>query len=215
MGIVIDHEARKRAIITKSILLFAEQGYDHVTYQKIADKCRIARTTLYKYFPSKRKIFNTAIWEVSYLLIDCFNEAHTSKASALTRLERVMAAVFQLLFEHHHLLTVILDYVLAAHRQEEDLSYYIRSHTIGLRRVIHSLIVEGIRTGELRKLDAKLATDLVYTQLESAILRITVSRNADRDQFISMFHLTAQALKAPPPSKNAARRTATPPEARP
>ena len=61
MGIVIDHEARRRSIIAKSIRLFSEQGYDGVTYQKIADSCAFARTTLYKYFRNKREIFSTAI----------------------------------------------------------------------------------------------------------------------------------------------------------
>ena len=201
MGIVIDHEARKRDIIAKSIQLFAEQGYDGVTYQKIADSCSIARTTLYKYFHSKRQIFNAAIWEVSYLLIDRFAEALASKTSALTRLERVMAAVFQLLFERHVLLTVILDYVLASQRAgtDEDLARNIRSHTIGLRRIIHSLIIEGIRTGELRKLNARLATALVYAQLEAAILRLTVSKNADYKQSIAMFHQTVETFKVPAP----------------
>ena len=199
MGIVIDHEARKRVIIAKSIQLFAEQGYTGVTYQKIADSCSIARTTLYKYFHSKRQIFNTAIWEVSYLLIDRFAEALASKTSALTRLERVMTEVFKLLFERRVLLTVILDYVLASQRENQDLSRIIRSHTIGLRRIIHSLIIEGIRTGELRKLNASLATDLVYAQLEAAILRLTVSKNADYKHFVSMFHQTVETFKVPAP----------------
>ena len=211
MGIVIDHEARKRAIIKKSIQLFAEQGYDGVTYQKIADSCSIARTTLYKYFHSKRQIFNTAIWEVSYLLIDRFAEALASKTSALTRLERVMTEVFKLLFERRVLLTVILDYVLASQRKAHDkkrgsdnfdLSRNIRSHTIGLRRIIHSLIIEGIRTGELRKLNASLTTDLVYAQLEAAILRLTVSKNADYNHLVSMFHQTVETFKAPILPKN-------------
>ncbi|HRR34689.1 MAG TPA: TetR/AcrR family transcriptional regulator [Kiritimatiellia bacterium] len=199
MGIVIDHTARKRLIIAKSIQLFAEQGYDGVTYQKIADSCAIARTTLYKYFRNKRDIFNTAIWEVSYLLIGRFNEALSSKTSALTRLERVMTAVLQLLFEQRVILTVILDYVLASQRAGHDLSRVIASHTIGLRRIIHSLITEGIRRGELRKLNAGLTTDLVYAQLEAAILRLTVSQNADYEQLLSMLRQTLETFRAPVP----------------
>lgn len=199
MGIVIDHEERKRIIISKSIQLFAEQGYDGVTYQKIADCCGIARTTLYKYFRNKRDIFNAAIWEVSYLIIGRFNAALSSKTSALSRLERVLTAVFQLLFEQRVILTVILDFVLASQRAGHDLSRNIHSHTIGLRRIIHSLITEGIRTGELRKFNPGLATDLVYAQLEAAILRLTVSQNADYDRSISLFLQTIETFKAAQP----------------
>jgi len=92
---------------------------------------------------------------------------------------------------------VILDYVLASQRAGHNLSRNIHSHTIGLRRIIHSLITEGIRRGELRKLNAGLATDLVYAQLEAAILRLTVSQNADYDQIISMLRQTIETFKAP------------------
>ncbi len=198
MGIVIDHEARKRLIITKSIQLFAEQGYDGVTYQKIADGCGIARTTLYKYFRSKRTIFNTAIWEVSHLLIGRFTEALATRTSALDRLERIMVAVTQLLFEQRVMLTVILDYVLASQRAGQNLARNIESHTIGLKRIIHRLIVEGIRNGELRKnIKAGLATDLIYAQLEAAILRLTVSQNADYEKIILMLRQTIDTFKSP------------------
>jgi len=197
MGIVIDHAARKRDIIAKSIQLFAEQGYDGVTYQKIADSCAIARTTLYKYFKNKREIFNTAIWEVSYLLINRFDEILASKTSAVNRLDRIMCAVLQLLFEQRVILTVILDYVLAAQRAGHNVKRPITCHTIGLRRIIHRLIIEGISKGELRDVDIALATDLVYSQLEAAILRLTVSQNADYDELAAMLHQTIETLKNP------------------
>lgn len=197
MGIVINHAARKRDIIAKSIQLFAEQGYDGVTYQKIADSCAIARTTLYKYFRNKREIFNTAIWEVSYLLISRFDEVLSSKVSAVTRLDRIMCAVLQLLFEQRVILTVILDYVLAAQRAGHNMKRIITCHTIGLRRVIHRLLIEGVRRGELRKVNITLATDLIYAQLEAAILRLTVSQNADYDELTAMFHQTIETLKNP------------------
>ncbi len=197
MGIVIDHTARKHDIIAKSIQLFAEQGYDGVTYQKVADCCGIARTTLYKYFRNKREIFSTAIWEVANLLIDRYAEILPAQTSAVNRLDRVIHAVLQLLFEQRVILTVILDYVLAAQRAGHNVSRAIARHTIGLRRVIQHLVVEGIRTGELRKMSAHLATDLIYAQLEAAILRLTVSQNARYDELAEMIHQTIENLKNP------------------
>ena len=37
-------------ILDRSLQLFAEQGYQSVTFQKIADRCGLSRTILYKYF---------------------------------------------------------------------------------------------------------------------------------------------------------------------
>jgi AcrR family transcriptional regulator len=195
MGIVIDHAARRRAIIAKSIQLFAEQGYDGVTYQKIADSCGIARTTLYKYFHSKRQIFNYAIWEVARILIDRFAEILNPNEAVVVRLDRLLHAVLQLLFEQRIILTVILDYVLAAQRTGQDLARVIASHTIGLRRIIHSLIVEGVRKGELRNISARLATEQIYALLEASILRLTVSQNADYNELSALFHQSIENLK--------------------
>ena len=203
MGIVIDHEARRRAIIAKSIQLFAEQGYDGVTYQKIADSCSIARTTLYKYFHNKREIFNYAIWDVANLLIGCYKEILTSKDNVIVRLARILDAVLRLLFEQRVILTVILDYVLAAQRAGHNLERSITRHTIGLRRIIQRLLVEGIRKGELRQVDVRLATELLYAQMETAILRLTVSQNADYSELSAMLHHTIETLKNPAARSNA------------
>ena len=197
MGIVIDHEARRHAIIAKSIQLFAEQGYDGVTYQKIADSCAIARTTLYKYFHNKREIFNYAIWEVANILIGCYKEILSSRENVITRLEHILDAVLRLLFEQRIILTVILDYVLAAQRAGHNMERDITRHTIGLRRIIHRLLVEGVRKGELRKVDIRLATELLYAQMETAILRLTVSQNADYDELSEMLHQTIESFKNP------------------
>jgi AcrR family transcriptional regulator len=197
MGIVIDHEARRRAIISKSIQLFSEQGYDGVTYQKIADSCGIARTTLYKYFHNKRQIFNYAIWEVAGILIARFGEILDPRESVVTRLDRLLHAVLQLLFEQHVILTVILDYVLAAQRTGQNLARDIARHTIGLRRVIHRLMVEGIRKKELRNVSAGLATEQLYAILEAASLRLTVSQNANYDELSALLHQAIENLRNP------------------
>lgn len=210
MGIVIDHAARRRDIIAKSIQLFAEQGYDGVTYQKIADNCGIARTTLYKYFHNKRQIFSTAIWEVANMLTGRYAEILPSKASAVGRLDRVIHAVLQLLFEQRVILTVILDYVLAAQRAGHNLERTINRHTIGLRRIIHRLVVEGIRNGELRDINATLATDQIYAQLEAAILRLTVSQNADFDELSAIIHQTIENLRTPSPNPKAGKPPSNP-----
>lgn len=188
MGIVIDHQARKREIVVNSITLFAEQGYNGVTYQKIADRCHVGRTTLYKYFRNKREIFSTAIWEVANLMVDRYAEILPMQVSVSERLDRIVHAVLELLFEHRILLTVILDYILATQRSGHNMQRSIARHTIGLRRIIHRLIVEGVRTGELRVHSTRLAADTIYAQLEAAVLRLTVSQNANQQELSNLLH---------------------------
>ena len=195
MGIVINHEERRFAIITKSIQLFAEHGYDGVTYQKIADSCGIARTTLYKYFRNKRQIFNYAIWEAARISNQRFQQLLNPKDSAFTRLDRLMHTVLTLLFERNIMMTVILDYLLAAQRAGTNVERNIRRHTVMFKRILHRLILAGMKNGEIRRMDSHLATELLYTQLEAAILRLTVSQNADYDELSALIRQVLKLLK--------------------
>ena len=43
MAIVVEHEKRKREILEKAMELFCRDGYEDVTFQKIADACGITR----------------------------------------------------------------------------------------------------------------------------------------------------------------------------
>jgi len=64
MAIVVEHDKRKKEILEKSLDIFVEEGYEDVTFQKIADRCGITRTTLYIYFKNKREIF---LWSIKQL----------------------------------------------------------------------------------------------------------------------------------------------------
>lgn len=195
MGIVIDHNARRHTIIAKSIQLFAEQGYNGVTYQKIADVCGIARTTLYKYFKNKREIFNYAIWEETNRFFRKFRETPSENEPAVARLERLMVGVIDFLFDQRLLLTVILDFLLAAQRAGQDLRRNIMDHTFGIRRPIHRLLVQAIAAREISPISARAATELFYMQLESTVLRLTVSQNANREELVNLVHNFIQILE--------------------
>ena len=53
MAIIVEHEKRRHEILDKALEVFVDEGYEDATFQKIADKCGITRTTLYIYFKNK------------------------------------------------------------------------------------------------------------------------------------------------------------------
>ena len=63
MAIVVEHDKRKQEILQKSLDVFIEEGYEDATFQKIADRCGITRTTLYIYFKNKHEIFLGSIFD--------------------------------------------------------------------------------------------------------------------------------------------------------
>ena len=68
---------------------------------------------------------------------------------------------------------------MAMKRSKHDMTRRIMTFTIGLKRILHTLLVGGIHHGEFRA-DANpdVYTDLLYAQFESAVLRLSVSGDA-------------------------------------
>lgn len=175
----VDHTARKKEIITQSIRLFAEVGYKDVSFREISERCGISRTILYRYFRNKRQIFDTAI----VFLMDTVVQRHKaivhSKQPVAVRLREICTMVTAQMFDNREFLCVILDFILSLKRGGFDPTRRILKFTIGLKRIVHTLLVLGIHKGEFRPdVNAELFTDLIYAQFESLVLRLTVSGDA-------------------------------------
>jgi len=198
MGIVVNHEARRRDILEKSLRLFAEQGYNDVTFQKIADRCGIARTTLYKYFRHKREIFDYTIRLSTAELAQTYVELTSTALPACEKIRNVLNHVLLAIFRHRLLLTVILDYVLSVQRTGRAMRKPIERHTIGLKSLLRRLLKEGIATGEIPPVPVGVACNLLYGIMESAILRITISENARLDEIKAMIDKTVDGLRVHP-----------------
>ena len=102
-----------------------------------------------------------------------------AKLPASIRLRQICTAVTATLFDNREFLSVIIDFVMAMKRSKHDMTRRIMTFTIGLKRILHTLLVGGIHHGEFRA-DANpdVYTDLLYAQFESAVLRLSVSGDA-------------------------------------
>ena len=179
MKAIVDHRARKQVIIANAIQLFARQGYNDVTFQDLADSSGIARTILYRYFKNKRQIFDAAIFLALDRVVQKHAEIMRAKLPASVRLRQICTAVTATLFDNREFLSVIIDFVMAMNRGKHDMTRRIMTFTIGLKRILHTLLVGGIHYGEFRAdVNPDVYTDLLYAQFESAVLRLTVSGDA-------------------------------------
>jgi AcrR family transcriptional regulator len=177
MSIVVEHEKRRNEILEKSLDVFVDEGFENVTFQKIADRCEITRTTLYLYFKNKREIFN---YSIKMLLAKveadirkiCFN----TKTGSIVKITKVMLNILQHFEENRLLLWVILDYLLHLAKNNIDPGRRVRRRTVKLRHILASLVIEGIKKGELKKVSIKTADDFLYSFIEAAIFRLVVMR---------------------------------------
>jgi AcrR family transcriptional regulator len=196
MSIVIEHEKRRQEILEKALDVFMEEGFEDVTFQKIADRCNITRTTLYIYFKNKREIFNYSIKQLLGEMEENLLLVRKNKdLGCADKLVRVLSFIIERLEENRRLLSVILNYLL--YRSGGDLSAddRVRRRTIRLRHILATMVIEGIRAGELLPVNVRAADDLLYGLIESAIFRLVVLKHPAAEELKQAAELAVRRLQ--------------------
>lgn len=57
-------EKTKLDILDKTILLFAEKGFDRVSFQQIADECKVSQSAVMHHFPNREQLLKGVIHRV-------------------------------------------------------------------------------------------------------------------------------------------------------
>jgi AcrR family transcriptional regulator len=195
MAIVVEHEKRRFEILEKALDIFIEEGYEDATFQKIADRCGITRTTLYLYFKNKREIF---VWSIKQLTDGVEKDLRVTMArNDLThpqRLESVMYTILDRCTENRRLFNVVLTYLLQAQKTGKDPDSRVKRRTIRLRHLLSQLLIAGKDSGAFRISNVKDANDLFYGLIESAIFRIAILDHANADDIKSSISLAVQGI---------------------
>lgn len=187
MTIIVDHKERRQQIMSKTLRLIGERGYQEVTYQQIADVCGLSRTTLYKYFKNKREIFDLAVLELVESIGKQFEAAVKERAhlSASDKIRMLYESVMETMTKDPALIQAIIEYLISLRRRGEPVMKRIRRHTIGMHRLLTKLFREGVDSGEFKPLDCYCAAEMVYAFLETATMRLTLMETFDRDLFVT------------------------------
>jgi AcrR family transcriptional regulator len=175
MSIVVEHEKRRKKILEKALYVFVDEGFENTTFQKIADYCGITRTTLYTYFKNKKEIF---IYSIKQLLVEIEEGIQRIRRDAsldsVEKITRVLTDIFRHLEEHRRLLAVLLDYLLYLSKSNIDPEQRVRRRTFKLRHILTTLVIEGIKSGELKAVNIKTTNDYFYSLVEAAVLRLVI-----------------------------------------
>ena len=196
MSIVVEHDKRRSKILEKALEVFVDEGYENTTFQKIADRCQITRTTLYIYFKNKKEIFNFSIKHFLQMLEDNINcISKKTDISCAEKLIQVMIAIIERLEENRRLLSVVLDYLLYTYKGDHDPIYRARRRTVRLRHIQTALLVQGIKSGEFSpSINVKDANELLYGFVEAAFFRLAVLRRNSVDELKGAMKLAVGRL---------------------
>lgn len=151
---VREKRARRRAeILHAALIAFRESGYHATTLDDIAERLGVRKTALYHYFPDKESILyechRESLAEIERLL----REASSCCDKASERLG-------YLIREHVRVMTDTLEGSPLAF-EVPALSPERRAEIVAARdryeRTLRKFIVQGIKDGEFREVDPKLA----------------------------------------------------------
>jgi AcrR family transcriptional regulator len=198
MSIIVEHEKRRQNILNKALDVFVDEGFEDATFQKIADRCGITRTTLYIYFKNKKEIFNYSIKQLlSTVEAELAGVRAGASLNTVDKLIRVLSRIIELLEKNRRLLSVILDYLLHVSRSNGDPNYRVRRRTLKLRHILATMVIDGIKAGEIISMNVKTVDDLFYPIIEAAIFRLAVLKQESVDDLKASAALAVRLMARP------------------
>ena len=196
MAIVVEHDKRKHEILEKSLELFTREGYDDVTFQKIADACGITRTTLYIYFKNKREIFTWSIKQMTGELESRLMEILGDKnLSAEECLRQLMYWVIDTCEQNRPLFNVLLIYLINLQKTGVSAEERVNRRVIRIKHLLSMIIIEGQKRGEFKKTPVKAVNNMLYSLVESAIFEIAVLNKKDVSEVKASIDLVVEGLQ--------------------
>jgi len=197
MAVAVEHDKRRKKILEKALVVFIKDGFEDATFQKIADRCGITRTILYLYFKNKREIFTYSIKQLLLNVEEDINTIRSDKSlSCAEKLTGILLVVFKHLEKNRQLLSVILDYLLYLSKGDVNPEERVRRRTVRLRRILSSMVLEGIKSGELKKVKVKPAHDYLYSFVEAGIFQLVVLKRKNLDELKEAVVLAVKQLEA-------------------
>ncbi|MBQ6782165.1 MAG: TetR/AcrR family transcriptional regulator [Treponema sp.] len=197
MAVIVEHDKRKEEILEKSLNLFCNQGFDDVTFQKIADACGITRTTLYIYFKNKHEIF---VWSIKQLTTKIEKQiVQIIKKEALPPDETLRKTLFLIVdkcCEYNKLFAVLLTYLIQLQKQGIDPNERVHRRVLRIVHFLSTIIIRGQNEGVFRMLPVKDVNDMLYATIETAIFRIAVLNQKDVSDVKNIINMAIRGITA-------------------
>ena len=190
MAIIVEHDKRRKEILEKSLEVFASEGYEDVTFQKIADRCGITRTTLYIYFNNKRDIFlgslKQVLSEMEFSIKEIVSDSSLSAEQALRKMGGIIVDYCE---QNVKMFSVLLDYLLQLKKTGADTNEKVTRRVLRLRHLTSTLIIRGTQNGEFKNLNVHKVNELIYSLVESSLFRIAVLNQTDMTEIRDALNL--------------------------
>jgi TetR/AcrR family transcriptional regulator len=155
---VREKRRRRRAEILRAALrAFGERGYHATTLDQIAEQLGVQKTALYHYFPDKEAILYACHRESLAEVQRHLKEARAHEASVVGRLGHVIREHVRVMIDTLEGSPLAFE-VLALSPEHQEKVVAARDR---YERALRALIDEGVKKGELRPVDPKVAVFVI------------------------------------------------------
>lgn len=185
-----------RAILDAAAALLERDELASLTIGQIASEAGVSKATIYRWWPSKEAVLMDA-----YLQRVQPRIAYSKRGSARTSLARQLEAVVELLRGREGELLAAI--VAAGVTDPKTREAFVDRFLAPRREAARAVLCRGMETGELRRVDVDVATDMLYGPVYFRLLvgHLPLDRGFARE----LHALALEGLSAPASSPAAGR----------
>ncbi|MEW6027362.1 MAG: TetR/AcrR family transcriptional regulator [Planctomycetota bacterium] len=151
-------EQRRREILEAASDVFARNGYHLTDVDVIAGNLGVGKGTIYRYFPSKEKLFTAVMEQMMHKLAAEIAANAEGITNPVERLKTVIRSHMDFFSRHFNLLEIFVHY--RSEYKGHSRTLYTRYYGRGLARV-ESLIQKCIDQKLMKNIPARAVTNLL------------------------------------------------------
>lgn len=151
-----ERAANEQSIKEAALKLFSEKGFYSTSTRELTEAAGVSKGTLYWHWKSKEEVAFSLVSDMLGDFLELIERARDEKGPVIERMERLAAAVAELYYKETDYLRLLWKfradrhYIFSPDYTEKVTSYYVR-----IRKGLESLVEQGMKSGEFRKVDSK------------------------------------------------------------
>lgn len=143
---------RKKEILGAAMKVFSRDGFHGTDVDEIAKLIDVGKGTIYNYFPTKEKLFFALVDKGLDELADAVLGELKEEDTPLVKTEKVVSAYLRFFEKHKDFYTILIHE--KSEFQKRVRKKYMKKYFAYLNK-IEEIFKEGIRKGQIRKMDVR------------------------------------------------------------
>ncbi|MCZ7663848.1 MAG: TetR/AcrR family transcriptional regulator [Thermoleophilia bacterium] len=170
-------ETRREEIVDSALRLILKSGFQNTTLDQVAAQARVSKGLVSYYFPKKDELFMAVLQRMISRLRGDLEAAYRANVPARERLRLNFMNMFGNGKRTRQYYTVLIDFLGQALR-EKTVQAYTEVIYETVLQYVEWTIIDGIRAGEFKDVDARSTACMLVGMMEGLVLQWLFSRDS-------------------------------------